>query len=67
MFTEKAMEQQLRRALTKQGYQLQKSRARNWSCDDQQGYRIINAGSNYIESGERFDMSLDDVIAFVNG
>ena len=66
MSYQKNMEQKLRRALTKEGYQLCKSRARNWSVDDQQGYRIVNPYYNVVVAGPRFEMSLNDVLAFVN-
>ncbi len=65
MLTEKNMERKLRRALTKQGFQLHKSRNRNWSCDNQLGYMISKNG--WVECGERFDLSLADVEAFANG
>ncbi len=65
MSIEKSMEQKLRRALAKEGYRLHKSRAQDWSCDNQQGYMIVDS-CNWIAAGEHFDMSLDDVAAFVN-
>lgn len=65
MLTEKNMERKLRRALTKQGFQLHKSRNRNWSCDNQLGYMISKNG--WVECGERFDLTLADVEAFTNG
>ena len=64
MLTEKNMERKLRRALTKQGFQLHKSRNRNWSCDNQLGYMISKNG--WVECGERFDLTLADVEAFAN-
>lgn len=66
MSTEKNLEQKLRRALTKEGYQLRKSRARNWSSDNQQGYMIVNPYYNVIVAGSQYDLSLQDVLAFVN-
>lgn len=65
MNTNKNFENKLRRALTKQGYQLHKSRSRNWSCDNQLGYMITKDG--WVECGERFDLTLTDVEAFANG
>lgn len=64
--SEKNKEQQLRRALYKMGYHLQKSLARNWSCDNQCGYRVTDAFNNAVVSGERYDLTLEDVEAFVN-
>ncbi len=66
MSTQKNMEQKLRRALTKEGYQLCKSRARNWSINDQQGYMIVNPYYNVVVAGSQYDLSLQDVLAFVN-
>ena len=66
MSTEKNLEQKLRRALTKEGYQLCKSRARNWSINNQQGYMIVNPYYNVVVAGSQYDLSLQDVLAFVN-
>jgi len=63
----KNLEQKLRRTLTKQGYQLKKSRARNWSYNNFLGYMIVNPYDNTIECGERFDLSLEDVARFAEG
>ena len=65
MYTEKILENKLRRALTKQGYQLHKSRGRNGSINDRLGYMITCDG--IVECGERFDLTLKDVELFVNG
>lgn len=65
MNTNKNFENKLRRALTKQGYQLHKSRGRNGSINDRLGYMITRDG--IVECGERFDLTLKDVELFVNG
>lgn len=49
-----------RREVARQGLRLQKSRARSWSVDDHQGYRIVNR-DNVIEAGEKFDLLIEDV------
>ena len=66
MNTEKNLEQKLRRALAREGYQLCKSRARNWSIDNQQGYMIVDVSTNACVRGPRFDESLDDIHDFVD-
>ncbi len=64
--SEKQLEQKLRRSLSKQGYQLHKSRAKNWSINDQQGYMIVNPYYNVVVWGAQFDLTLEDVESFVN-
>ncbi|MDO4841507.1 MAG: hypothetical protein Q3982_02380 [Phoenicibacter congonensis] len=59
-------EQRVRRKLSSQGLQLKKSRTQNLSVNDYGGYQVINAYSNTIEAGEKFDMSLEDVEDFSN-
>ncbi len=61
----KAIEQRNRRVLQKNGYILHKSRARNWSIDNQLGYMIVDGNTNLIIYGNRFDLTLDDVTEFV--
>lgn len=58
-----SLERKLRRDLSKQGYRLCKSRARNWSLDNQLGYMIIMDGC--VVLGSRFDLTLEDVQDFV--
>ncbi len=65
--TTTAREARLRRSLAKRGAILRKSRARNWSSDNCQGYMIVDAHLNAVITGERFDLSLDDVEQWANG
>lgn len=67
MENRKNKEQQLRRALAKKGYQLRKSRARNWSVDNQLGYMIVYPYYGIAVSGTRFDLTITDVERFVVG
>ncbi|HIX90155.1 MAG TPA: hypothetical protein H9845_04585 [Candidatus Agathobaculum pullicola] len=60
MFTNKALEQRLRRNLMKNGYAMHKSH-RNISADNLGGYMIIYLNGNYIVAGSRFELSLEDV------
>lgn len=57
----KNREQRIRRALAKDFCKLVKSRARNWSADNQLGYMIVDANNNAIQYGEHFELTLDDV------
>lgn len=65
MSTEKAMEQQLRRALNKSGYGLHKSRAKTIYADDLGGYMIVDLATNAVVAGARFELELDEVADFV--
>lgn len=60
-----AKERKLRKALCEMGYQLHKSRARNWSYDNQLGYMITSLSYNTCVAGSRYDLSLEDVEEFV--
>lgn len=62
---EKRMEQKLRRALYKAGYQLHKSRARQINIDNLGGYMIVNYYINGVVAGSRYELDLDDVASFV--
>jgi hypothetical protein len=58
---EKVRENKARRQAWRQGLILRKSRARNWSGNNYQEYMIIDAYSNRIKAGEKFDLSLEQV------
>ena len=58
-------ERKLRHALSKQGYQLCKSRAKNWSLNNQLGYMIIDPYYNIVVRGPQFDLTLEEVSEFV--
>lgn len=67
----KTRENRVRRQLARQGLRLQKSRTngsvyvngvyQGENVDDRGGYRIVDASTNAVVTGERFDMSLEDV------
>ena len=61
-----SIEQKARRALRKEGYQLRKSRARNMSLDNFLGYMIVDISTNCIVAGSHYELSLEDVMDFVN-
>jgi len=51
------------RIAAKHGYAIRKSRAA-LSVDNEGGFMLVEAATNRIEAGERFDMSAEDVINF---
>lgn len=64
--THKNQEQRLRRALNKVGYSLHRSRAKI-SLDNLGDYMIVDQSSNSVVAGSRFDYTLEDVEAWLNG
>jgi len=65
--TEKAVEMRLRRKVKAEGFALCKSRGRTHNADNYGGYRILDPNLNTIETGQRFDLSLEDVEAWLKG
>ena len=61
----KNMKHQLQETLQKMGYSLIRSTSRKWSFDNQLGYMIVDNNTNACVAGNRFDLSLDDVKAFL--
>jgi hypothetical protein len=59
------LERKCRRQLAAQGYGLKKSRTRNTHGNDYGEYMIFDPYTNDIVAGEKFDMSLDEVVAFI--
>ena len=62
---ERNLERRLRYALRKQDCRLYKSRARNWTYNNQQGYLIVFVPYNACVGGPNFDFTLEDVEDFV--
>lgn len=61
-----AREQRARYAMRKKGYDFHKSRARNWSYENQCGYMVVDFFiGNALVAGEHYDMSIDDLEDFV--
>ena len=60
----KSIEQRLRRHLYRQGYQLHKSRAKNWSIDNQLGYMIVDTYYNTAVAGACFELTLEEAMDF---
>ena len=59
------IESKARRELKKLGYLLKKSRVRKPHLNDQGGYMIIEPNMNSVVAGDRFDMSPEEVGAFI--
>lgn len=59
--THKSQQEKLRRRAARYGLLLQKSRARNWSLDNQLGYRLLEPQQNIVLFGRRYDLDLDDI------
>jgi len=67
----KVREKQVRRQLARQGLRLQKSRSdgsvyvngvyQGENMDDRGGYRIVDANTNTVVAGEKFDLDLATV------
>ena len=60
-----AVDGRLRHLARKQGYSLQKSRARSYSINNLGRYRIVDPDQNRIVAGERFDLTPTDVEAWL--
>lgn len=63
---DKVAENALRRRAKRLGVILIKSRARLWSIDNQQGYRIVDSREGNLLSGEKFDLDPDQVASFLS-
>lgn len=62
-------EKQIRRALSKAGYALRKSRG-PVGADDLGGYMIVDVAGNYVAAGSRYELTLEDVadwLEHING
>ena len=60
MYSEKALEQKLRRELNKVGYALHKSR-KSLSADNLGGYMVVDISHNAVVAGPRYELDLDDI------
>lgn len=71
----KSREDRARRELGKQGYRFKKSRTngsvyrngvyQGQNADDHGGYMILDASTDFVVVGERFDLTLEDVEKWV--
>ena len=60
-------ESRLRGKASRQGFSIRKSRVREPNLDNLGGYMLIETDHNIVVSGERFDLSLDDIEAYLAG
>ncbi len=60
----KNLESKFRKQLSKMGYTLKKSRKAT-SLDNRGDYMIVDTNLNVVVAGEKFDMSLKDIEAFI--
>ncbi|HTQ40087.1 MAG TPA: hypothetical protein VMJ32_13765 [Pirellulales bacterium] len=61
---EKSREISLRRKAGRFGYLVRRSR-RQLSVDNEGGYMLVDIESNSVAAGSRFELSLDDLEAFL--
>lgn len=59
-----AFEAKARRVAARHGYLATKSRKRSLSADNGGGFMLVDARTNRIEAGDRYDLSAEQVIAF---
>jgi hypothetical protein len=59
-----AIENRARRAAKRVHLVARKSRARLGSIDNYGGFMLVNAHTNFVVAGERFNLSPEDVIEY---
>lgn len=59
-----AIEQRARRAAARAGLIAKKTRWRAGSVDNYGGFQLVDAHTNNVVEGERYDMSAEEVIAY---
>ncbi len=63
--TDAARESRVRRLARRQGFLLRKDRARSFSLNHQGGFMVVDSNRNAIVAGERFDLDLGAVEAWL--
>ena len=63
--TEKAKEYRLRKRCMREGLAMRKSR-KDESVDNLGQYMLVTISDNIVIAGERYEMSLSDIEAFLN-
>jgi hypothetical protein len=63
----KQLDQRARRSAERVGLKAIKSRKRCTSIDNYGGFMIIDPARNWVEAGNCFDLSADEVIVFCEG
>ncbi|UVM17543.1 hypothetical protein LOY42_04320 [Pseudomonas sp. B21-023] len=59
-----ALEARVRMVAEREGYRAIKSTKRTLSVDNGGGFMLVEATTNRVEAGERFDMSAEQVLEF---
>lgn len=59
-----ALEARARTVAEREGYRAIKSTKRTLSVDNGGGFMLVEATTNRVEAGERFDMSAEQVLEF---
>jgi len=62
----KVRENKARRWASRVGLTLRKSRAKQWSINNQGGYALLDSKGGYDVAGPNFELDLDDVEAFLS-
>ncbi|WP_145191564.1 hypothetical protein [Pseudomonas sp. URMO17WK12:I11] len=58
-----SLEARSRRVAARHGFLATKSRKRSLSADHGDGFMLVDASTNRVEAGERYDLSAEQVIA----
>ncbi len=66
MSVDKAYENFYRRQAKRLNLLLEKSRARIWSIDNRQGWRITDVNSNTIIAGHKWDLTIEEAATVLN-
>jgi hypothetical protein len=61
--SERALEARARRAASRIGHLATKSRWRANSCDNHGGFQLVDAYTNTVVDGVRYDLSAEEVIS----
>lgn len=59
-----ALDARARMVAEREGYRTIKSTKRTLSVDNGGGFMLVEASTNRVEAGERFDMSAEQVLEF---
>jgi hypothetical protein len=66
METNKTYENYHRRQAKRLNLLLEKSYARKWYVNNQQGWRIIDPNSNTILAGEKYELTIEEAAKFLD-
>jgi hypothetical protein len=66
METTKTHENYYRRQAKRLDLSLEKSHGRKWRVTNQQGWRIVD-NSGYVLAGEKWELTIEEVVKFLDG